>query len=198
MQNYSWAFQGDSRMICFRDVSSRDAQLAMGELGTRGNFYHLYVNGAYWGLYNTEERPEAAYAESYIGGNADDYDVIKQLDGYISGATDGNEQAWYRLWQAATNGFASDANYFKVQGLNPDGTPNPAFENLVDVVNMIDYILVINYGGNLDAPISNFLGNDSPNNWYGIRDRTGKHGGFRFVSHDAEHTLLNEIGRAHV
>jgi hypothetical protein len=56
---------------------------------------------------------------------------------------------------------------------------------------MIDYMLVILYGGNLDAPISNFLGNDSPNNWYGFRDRTGRNGGFRFISHDAEHTLLN-------
>ena len=29
---------------------------------------------------------------------------------------------------------------------------------------LIDYMLVILYGGNLDAPISNFLGNNSPNN----------------------------------
>jgi len=191
MQNYSWSFQNDSRMICVRDVMSRDAQLTMNGLSTRGNFYHLYINGHYWGLYNTEERPEAAFAESYLGGRADDYDVIKQLDGYTSGPTDGNTDAWYRLWYAATNGFANDVDYFKVQGLNVDGTPNPAYENLLDVPNLIDYMLVILYGGNLDAPISNFLGNDSPNNWYGFRDRTGLRGGFRFVSHDAEHTLLN-------
>ncbi|HKX63221.1 MAG TPA: lamin tail domain-containing protein, partial [Verrucomicrobiae bacterium] len=190
-QNYSWAFQGDARMMCVRDVSSRDAQLTMNGLSTRGNFCHLYINGVYWGLYNTEERPEAAFAESYLGGDADDYDVIKQLDGYISGATDGNTAAWIRLWQAATNGFANDTDYFRIQGLNVDGTPNPGYENLLDVPNLIDYMLVILYGGNLDAPISNFLGNDSPNNWYGFRDRTGEQGGFRFVSHDAEHTLLN-------
>ena len=191
MQNYSWSFQNDSRMVCLRDVMSRDAQLAMNGLSTRGNFYHLYINGMYWGLYNSEERPEAAFAESYVGGREEDYDTIKQLDGYISGATDGNTDAWYRLWQAATNGFASNADYFKVQGRNPDGTINTNYENLVDVPNLIDYVLVINYGGNLDAPISAFLGNDSPNNWYGFRDRSGQHGGFRFVSHDAEHTLLN-------
>ena len=191
MQNYSWSFGGDGSMMCLRDVMSRDAQLAMNGISTRGNFYHLYINGQYWGLYNSEERPEAAFAESYVGGNADDYDVIKQVDGYLSDATDGNTAAWYRLWQAATNGFASDVDYFKVQGLNVDGTINTNYENLVDVPNMIDYMLVILYGGNLDAPISNFLGNDSPNNWYGFRDRTGKNGGFRFVSHDAEHTLLD-------
>ena len=191
MQNYSWSFQNDSRMICLRDVMSRDAQLAMNGMSARGDFYHLYVNGQYWGLYNSEERPEAAFAESYLGGREEDYDTIKQLDGYISGPTDGNSDAWFRLWYAATNGFANDFDYFKVQGLNVDGTVNTNYENLVDVPNLIDYMLVILYGGNLDAPISNFLGNDSPNNWYGFRDRTGKHGGFRFVSHDAEHTLLN-------
>ena len=191
MQNYSWSFQNDSRMTCLRDVMSRDAQLTMNGLGTRGNFYHLYINGMYWGLYNSEERPEAAFAASYLGGNEEDYDTIKQLDGYVSGATDGNTDAWYRLWEAATNGFASNADYFKVQGRNVNGTINTNYENLIDVPNMIDYVLVINYGGNLDAPISAFLGNDSPNNWYGFRDRTGQHGGFRFASHDAEHTLLN-------
>ena len=191
MQNYSWSFQNDSRMVCVRDVMSRDAQLTMNGIGTRGNFYHLYINGMYWGLYNSEERPEAAFAASYLGGNEEDYDTIKQLDGYVSGATDGDNAAWYRLWESATNGYASDANYFKVQGRNANGTINTNFENLIDVPNMIDYMLVINYGGNLDAPISAFLGNDSPNNWYGFRDRTGRHGGFRFASHDAEHTLLN-------
>ncbi len=191
MQNYSWSFGGDGNMMCLRDVMSRDAQLAMNGLGTRGNFYHLYINGIYWGLYNSEERPEAAFAESYVGGREEDYDTIKQLDGYLSGATDGNTAAWYRLWEAATNGFVSNSNYFRVQGRNANGTINTNYENLVDVPNMIEYMLVILYGGNLDAPISNFLGNDSPNNWYGFRDRSGQNGGFRFVSHDAEHTLLN-------
>jgi hypothetical protein len=48
-------------------------------------------------------------------------------------------------------------------------------------------MLVIVYGGNLDAPISNFLGNTRPNNWYGVRNRVGRDG-FRFFVHDAEHT----------
>jgi hypothetical protein len=74
-----------------------------------------------------------------------------------------------------------------------DGTPNPAYENLVDVPNMVDYMFVIIYGGNLDAPISNFLGNDSPNNWYGFRDRTGKHGG-RVVTRSSALTTRRRYG----
>ena len=192
-QNYSWAFQGDPGSIFLRDQFSRDTQLAMGNLGERGDWFHLYLNGVYWGLYNTDERAEASFGETYLGGVQDDYDTIKvgPDQGYTIYATDGNTDAWNRLWQAAVTGFSSDAAYYKIQGLNPDGTSNPAFENLLDVPNLIDYMLVIIYGGNLDAPISNFLGNSSPNNWFGIRDRTGAHGGFRFMSHDAEHTLLN-------
>ncbi|MBM3846711.1 MAG: hypothetical protein FJ405_10575, partial [Verrucomicrobia bacterium] len=192
-QNYSWAFGGDAGSIFLRDQSSRDSQLAMGQQGERGNWFHLYINGVYWGLYNTCERPEAAFGETYIGGVEEDYDTIKvgPDQGYTIYATDGNLDAWQRLWQAAVNGFASATDYMRVQGLNPDGTRNPAYEVLLDPLNLIDYMTVIIYGGNLDAPISAFLGNNSPNNWYGFRDRSGLNGGFRFVSHDAEHTLLN-------
>ena len=193
-ENYSWSFEGDYRFIALRDQFSRDAQLAQGQPAERGDFYHLYINGQYWGLYNTDERAEAAYGESYFGGLKEDYDVIKvnTSGGYTIFATDGNMDAWTRLWMAATNGFANNADYFKVQGLNQDGTPNPAYENLLDVDNLIDYMLVIFFGGNLDAPISEFIGDTNPNNMFCVRNRTGLFGGFRFFAHDSEHTLLHE------
>jgi hypothetical protein len=197
-ENYSWSFEGDYRFIALRDQFSRDTQLAQGQQGERGDFYHLYINGEYWGLFNTDERPEASFGETYFGGKKEDYDVIK-VDtgaGYTIFATDGNMDAWTRLWQAATNGFAADANYFKVQGLNVNGTPNPAYENLLDVDNLIDYMLVIFFTGNIDAPISAFIGDTNPNNMYAVRNRTGLYGGFRFLAHDSEHTLLTgEIQR---
>ncbi len=190
-QNYSWSFQGDSRGVFIRDQFSRDTQLAMGSQGERGDYYHLYINGQYWGLFNTCERPEASFGETYFGGLSENYDVIKVEAGpYTINATDGNLSAWTRLWNQANPGLGSNEAYFRIQGRNPDGTRNPALENLVDVPNLIDYMLVILYGGNLDAPISNFLQNNSPNNFYGMRDRTGTNG-FRFFAHDAEHTLLN-------
>ncbi|HKQ36924.1 MAG TPA: lamin tail domain-containing protein, partial [Verrucomicrobiae bacterium] len=195
MQNYSWAFQSDGRMICIRDSFSRDAQNGMGQPYTRGDFYHLYVNGQYWGLYNIEERPEASFGESYFGGAREDYDAIK-VDpdlSYAVEATDGTLDAWFRLWQAATNGFASDADYQRVQGNNADGTRNPAYENLVDVDNLIDYMLLIIYTGNLDAPVSTFVTPrySVPNNFFALRNRNGT-SGFRFFAHDSEHTLLTD------
>jgi hypothetical protein len=190
-QNYSWSFQGDSRGIFLRDQYNRDLQLAMGHNAERGEYVHLYINGMYWGLYNTVERPEASYGESYYGGNKENYDVIKVEAGpYTINATDGNLDSWRTLWDAARAGFASDATYQRVLGNNPDGTRNPDYPVLVDVPNLIDYMLIILYGGNLDAPISNFLGNTRPNNFYSIRNQLGDFGFQHFV-HDAEHTLLN-------
>jgi hypothetical protein len=190
-QNYSWSFGGDPRHTAVRDVFSRDTQRDMGDPYTRSRYYHLYIDGQYWGMYQTQERSEAAYAATYFGGDKDNYDVIKVEAGpYQIYATDGNLDAWNRLWNLAKTGFVSDADYWRVQGKNPDGSDNPSYEVLVDIDNLVDYMTVIFYGGNLDAPISAFLGNYAPNNFYAMRDRTGREG-FKFFAHDSEHTLLD-------
>lgn len=189
-QNYSWSFQGDSTGIFMRDQFSRDTQLDMGHNAERGEYYHLYINGQYWGIYNSCERPEASYAETYYGGSKEDYDVVK-VEPYTVVATDGTMAAWTSLYNQAKAGLSTAAAYQKLLGNNPDGTPNPAYPVLLDLPNLIDYMLVIYYAGNKDAPISNFLGNSSPNNWFGFRNRRLEaRQGFQFFAHDAEHTLL--------
>ena len=191
-QNYSWSFQGDGNGIFLRDQFSRDTQLEMGHQAERGNFYHLYINGQYWGLFNTCERPEAAYGETYFGGVEDDYDTIKTEAGpYTINATDGTMTSWNNLYNLANAGLTSDAAYQRLLGNNPDGTPNPAYPVYINLENLIDYMLIIFYTGNKDAPISNFLGNESPNNWYGLRNRNiDARMPFIFFAHDGEHTLL--------
>ena len=47
--------------------------------------------------------------------------------------------AWTRLYNAAKAGLTENAAYFKLEGRNADGTPNPEYENLLDVDNLIDY-----------------------------------------------------------
>lgn len=195
-QDDSWHFVDDpSRGEILRDAFSRDTMLAMGGVATHGYYHHLYLNGQYWGLFTTEERPEANFGASYFGGDENNYDTIKvDADGYVIDATDGDFGAWERLWEAANDGFETAAAYQKVQGRNPDGTLNPAFENLLDVPALIDYMLVIIYAGNIDAPISKYQANEKPNNWFGVRERSGMFGGFRFLLHDSENSLydLNE------
>jgi hypothetical protein len=195
-QNYSWSFEGGSspRDTFVREVFSRDTQRDMGRPYTRSRYYHLYVDGQYWGLFQTQERAEASYAESYFGPAKEDYDVVKSRagnGGYDIEATDGALDAWRRLWDASNAGFNDDATYYRVQGLNPDGTPNPTYEKLLDVDNLIDYMLCTYYVGDPDGPVSAWA--LVCNNFYGIYNRVHPEG-FKFFRHDAEHSLydLNE------
>jgi hypothetical protein len=161
-QNYSWSFQGDRTGTFLRDQFNRDVQLAMGSQAERGDYYHLYINGHYWGLFNTCERPEASYAATYFGGDKDDYDVIKVEAGHTP---PGPPTA---RWPDGPPSTTSPARGHRhpctavSSARTPDGTRNPAYPVYVDPVNLIDYMLIILWGGNLDAPISNFLGNTSP------------------------------------
>ena len=193
-QNYSWAFGGDGRNTFVRDVFSRDIQGAMGQPYTRSRFYHLYINGQYWGLFQTQERSEARYAASYYGGDSDDYDVVKSAGssgGYQTEATDGNLEALQRLadFFYQRNGL-SDANmedYFRAQGMNPDGTPNSEYERLLDVENLIDYMILTYYTSDADGPGSKFT-RPRVNNYYGIFNRENPDG-FKWFEHDSEHSL---------
>ncbi len=155
-------------------------------------YYHLYINGVYWGIYQTQERSEASYAAAYFGGSREDYDIIKvdvgeNLDLYEIEATDGNLDAYRRLWEMASNGFTTDEVYYKVEGKNPDGTRNPEYEVLVDIDNLIDYMLCTYYVGDGDGPLN---GNQKPNNFYAIYNRNNPQG-FKFFRHDGEHALFN-------
>jgi len=169
-----------------RDVFSRDTQRDMGQPYTRSRFYHLYLNGVYWGVYQSQERSEKEYAETYFGGTADDYDVIKNGDELI----DGDTVAWQALWQAMLGEFNTDANYYGVQGLNPDGSPHATLPKLIDIDNLIDYMLVIYYTANFDAPVSWFYTdnegtpNAGLNNIWAIYNRSNPDG-FKFFLHDS-------------
>jgi hypothetical protein len=193
--NYSWSYGAEdpSKNTMIRDVFCRDMQRDMGQPYTRSRAAHLTINGTYWGLYETEERPEASYAASYFGGNPEDYDVIKVNAGYNGPfdieATDGTLEAWRRLWEASMAGFGANEAFYKVQGLNPDGTRNPEYDVLLDVDNLIDFMLTIFITGEADGPVSGFRSNLEPNNFYAIYNHLQKDRGFIFIRHDAEHTL---------
>jgi hypothetical protein len=193
-QNYSWSYMGYSGHvgIFIRDVFSRDCQRDMGQPYTRSRPYHLYLNGVYWGLYQTQERSEASYAESYFGGDKDNYDVVKvdPVNGMNIEATDGTLQAFQALWARSMSGFSDNAEYFAIQGRNADGTVNWSLPVQADIEGLIDYLLIIYYTGNFDSPVTAFGGNGAPNNFFGIYDRAGR-SGFRFFIHDAEHALMD-------
>ena len=191
-QNYAWSNTSSNpgqRNTFLRDVYSRDLQREMGRPYTRSRYYHLYLNGQYWGLYQSQERSEASFAESYFGGFAEYYDVIK-TDSYATSYTDGSLTEWNDLWALCEQGFTTDTNYYAVQGKDPSGNDDPGLPVHVDVDHLIDYMLDIFFAGNQDAPIT--LSGTKANNFYAIRDRRPQmRQGWTFFAYDSEHSMLS-------
>lgn len=189
-QNYAWSLSSsnDARRNTFlREVFARDSQRAMSQPYTRSRYYHLYLNGHYWGLYMSQERSEADYAETYFGGDADDYDVIKVEAGpYTVYATAGSLDAFNELHERVS-GTLTDADFHALQGKNELGEPDPSQIQHVDVDNLIDYMMAIFYVGSFDAPLA---GTDRANNFYAIRNRV-MGGGWTFFCHDTEHSMMS-------
>jgi hypothetical protein len=194
-QNYAWATHGDTQHTMLREVFGRDLQRELGDPYTRSRYYHLYLNGQYWGVFQTQERVEEDYAAAYYGGQPEDYDILKHglNDGIPTEINEGNDLAWRRLFDLAqalaTNPQVNANNYYTMQGLNPDGTRNPALPVLLDVDNIINFALIIAYTGGYDSGISQFLGDNQANNWYGMYNRVAADQGFQFFIHDNEHSL---------
>jgi hypothetical protein len=195
--NYHWSCFGDQGVfnIMVRDVYSRDLQRDMGQPYTRSRFYHLYIDGTYWGIFQTQERSEARFAASYFGGSSGDYDVVKVATdvGYVIEATDGTLDSWRTVWDLCQQGFGSAENYNALFGLGPDGSRDPSRIRWVDPDNLIDYMIIIFQTGDFDAPVTKFGQNKNPNNFYAVFNRANPDG-FKFFVHDAEHSLFTSPG----
>jgi len=161
------------------DSWAKDTQLAMNHFAAHNSFAHLYINGLYWGIYNISERLNDKFMEAYMKGAVEDYDIIKDY----AEVTSGNIDAWNAMMKMANAGLADKAAYQKIQGNNPDGTPNPNYVSYLDVENLIDYMLINFYGGNTDW---------DHHNWTAARNRTNPGKGFKFFIWDAEMILTNE------
>ncbi|MBG0860869.1 MAG: lamin tail domain-containing protein, partial [Bacteroidales bacterium] len=131
-----WSHSERSMAQYLRDRWTKDTQLAMGHHSSHGIYVHLFINGLYWGIYNPSERLDSDFAESYLGGNAEDYDVVKDY----SEAVDGNLTAWNAAITLANAGLGENDGYQRIQGNNPDGTRNPAYKPMIDVVSLADYM----------------------------------------------------------
>lgn len=180
--NYTWVKNDANQQKAaqyIQDSWAKTTQLEMGHPSAHETFVHLYINNLYWGLYNVSEELNNDFLESYLGGNENDYDVIKEKETTIP--TDGTMVAWNALKSQIT-GVETNVNYQKIQGRNADGTINPAYQNLLDVDNYIDYMLINYYIGN---------GDWDANNWTVGRNRVTNDAGFRFFVWDAETAMTS-------
>src|SRR6185437_4403440 len=66
-----------SRATYVQDQFVADLQNLAGGTSVHGTYVHLYIDGLYWGVYYLHERPDDAFAESYLGGDKEDYDILK-------------------------------------------------------------------------------------------------------------------------
>ena len=111
--NKSWGATWDNvHTVYTRDQYGRDLQLAMSQIGSRGTFVHLYLNGIYWGLYNLCERPDHAFSASYLEGTEEDYYSGKRKGGSISG--DGTRFEFWRSSVSRTTDFDYLQQYLAV------------------------------------------------------------------------------------
>ena len=60
--------------VYVRDQLVRDLHGAMGQVAARGRWVELYLNGAYWGLYNLTERIDDTFLATHFG--HDDWELI--------------------------------------------------------------------------------------------------------------------------
>lgn len=180
----SWMHQSQSERekgTYQRDTWGKDIQRAMGHPSSHAKYSHLYINGMYWGMYVIAERMDKDFAESYMPGSADDFDVIKDY----SEAMDGTADAWKELISLSDNGLTSDEDYQRLLGNNADGSPNYDLMPLLDVNNLIDYMLINFYGSNTDW---------DHHNWSAMRNRVKRGAGFRFLVWDGEHLVKDVNG----
>ena len=175
--NNSWTHWNNlqrERADYVRDQWASDTQRAMGQPSKHGSFVHLYLNGLYWGLYNVVERPEESFAAQYLGGEKADYDVINNTVVVVNG----DIAAWNAMMAIAEAGVTTAAAYQSIQ-------------QYLDIDNLIDYMILNFYGGNLDW---------DDHNWYAARRSrvdgvaVNNAGGdpdfaFKFFSFDAERIL---------
>lgn len=165
--------QGLGTATYIGDEWAKRTQFEMGQLAVRGTYAHLYLNGIYWGLYNPTERPDDAFAETYLDGTKDEFDVVKFC--CPDRSTAGSIATWDRLLQAARSGLSSNVAYQRVLGNFPDGSRNPALPVLIDIDNFIDYVINGQYHSQLDWP----------GNYYVIRDQILERSeGFQFITWD--------------
>ena len=174
-KNQSWTSGRFLDLVTYvEDQWVRDSQRAMSGIGSHGTFVHLYINGAYWGLYNPVERPDHWFTSAYFGGDERDYfatnfNVTEGSGMHIRG----DPSRYDRIIELAVR-----------RELGDDPTQYAEFLELVDVDKFIDYVMLFWFSG---------FGDGINNNWYAGM-RLNPPGKFQFFMWDGEFIFLSTAG----
>jgi hypothetical protein len=151
------------------DELVRRLYIDMGQVGARGSFCSLYLNGVYKGVYNLAERVRENFFQNHYQSQAQ-WDVCYTYD-WVSGDATAYNQLLAALDQNLTNLTAWQS-----------------VTRRVDIDNAADYFLLNIFAAMWDWPGNNFI--------YARERSTGPNSPFRFVVWDAEGGF-NAIGYGH-
>jgi hypothetical protein len=169
-------FRDPAQAQYLHDAFARDTARDMGKVDGHATYVHLYMDGLYWGLYNPVERPDAQFGEEYFGGDDDEYDAINRRT-VTNEAIDGTLGVYEELLARADEELSR--SYARV-------------EELLDIEDLIDYMLIHQYTVNRDGPCC-----FQHNNMRGVRRRVDGEQ-FRFFVWDMEYSLWDAADATNV
>lgn len=175
-----------------RDQFTRESHIAMGQYSGNGQFYHLYLNGAYRGIYHVVERPDEDFLTSHWPGEEENAEVVKSVrfpdgglskDGHVWETIHGNA----KIWQECMNISGGGDHLKPGGGYAPHGVKdNETFmgknrynllQDRLDLDSLSSYMILNHYLGNVDWPFKN---------WYAGKIEAGK---YMFFCWDSESGL---------
>ena len=130
--NDGWPWSGEEA-VYVRDQLVRDLHAAMGQVAARGRWVTLYLNGAYWGLYNLTERIDESFLARNF--NHDYWDLLYSKE----------HIAWDALVDWITDADLSVAAQYE-----------RAVQQL-DIENFTSYIILNIWAQNQDWPDRNWI-----------------------------------------
>ena len=150
--------------VYVRDQLVRDLHGAMGQVAARGRWVALYLNGAYWGLYNLTERIDDIFLATH-------FDASTWYARSASGElTPGSAHRWLLF-----------ADWLVSADLRATAQYERAVQRL-DIENFTDYFLLNIWARNTDWPHPN---------WVVARPREGSDTRWRFFVWDSDMTFMS-------
>ena len=164
----SWQCRGvpqcAGEAVYVRDQLVRELHGAMGQVAARGRWVALYLNGAFWGLYNLTERIDGTFLATHF--DHDDWYLLA-ADTAEDGRLDEHE-AWDAFVDWITGTDLSTAVQYA-----------QAVQQL-DIENFTSFIILRLWAGDIDW---------GGRNWYAARMRAGPDTRWRLFVWDAEATF---------
>jgi len=152
---------GDAQLM--RNLWMEEMQLLMGQPGKHGRQVHLFLNGAYHGIYHIQEHADEDFMASYYPGNSEDFHFTSAA---IGGSQHSNGSSWAEPWSRlkASLGNLQQASRW------------------IDLTNLCDYMVLSYYAGN-DWDWS------AQHNWSAAGPILPDRGGWKFFQQDSDISL---------